>query len=72
MTKTSYILRHGVLAVGLPLAVLLNLVAVYTRPGGVYWSARNVFELAYTVMLIAPTAGVLAGNWRWARRFRRG
>jgi Zn-dependent protease with chaperone function len=68
VTKADYLLRRGVFRVGIPLAVLTNILLVFARgDGDIYWSARNAIEMAFTVMLMAPAVGVVAGNYMWRR-----
>ena len=69
MSRPAYVLRYGVLAVGVPLAVALNVLTLVARGDpALFWSVRNAFELTYTLALVAPTVGVAAGIYLWIWR----
>jgi len=68
LDRTSFVLLYGVLAAGVPIALATNVLALWMRGDlDLLLSVRNTFELAYTLMLIAPVAGAVVGNALWGR-----
>jgi Zn-dependent protease with chaperone function len=69
--KARFVFLFGVMCVGVPLALATNALALWMRDDlGLLFSLQNSFELAYTLMLVAPITGMIAGNAIWNRRVR--
>ena len=69
--KPRFIFLYGVICVGVPLALAANALALWMRDDlYLVLSVQNGFELAYTLMLVAPIVGMIAGNALWTWRTR--
>lgn len=70
--KLAFLLRIGIPAIGMPAAIAFNLLVLWMRGELDLWiSVYNAIELTYTMMLVAPLIGVIAGNEVWVRAERR-
>ena len=66
--KLAFILGYGIVGLGVPLALLVNLAILRARGDwDLLLSAGNAFELTFTLLLVAPVAGVILGHALWAR-----
>lgn len=69
--KARFVFLFGVMCVGVPLALATNALALWMRDDlDLLFSLQNSLEIAYTLMLVAPIVGMIAGNALWARRVR--
>lgn len=61
--RARFVVLYGVLACGIPLALLTDLYAL-TRHGewDIFFSLRHAVQLHIALLLVAPTAGAVAGR----------
>ncbi len=71
--KRQFVLRKGVLGVGLPVAVLMSLTAAFQKPGSVF--QLESFKPGTFVLFLAIFAPIfMAAGWVWGLmvyKFRR-
>ena len=64
--RAAFELKYGLLALGLPLAVLFDLVVVVVRGDlPIYFSARHAVQLGLFTLSIAPVVGLTLGRMVW-------
>lgn len=70
--KPVFLLAYGVLGLGVPLALLAHLALLATRGDwDLVVSTRSAIELTFTLLVVAPAAGVVLGQVLWTRGERR-
>ena len=69
--KLAFLFRVGIPGVGVPAALAFNLLVLWVRGELDLWaSVYNALELTYTMLLVAPLVGAIAGNAIWTRAER--
>ena len=64
--RAAFELKYGLFPLGLPLAVLFDLVVVVLRGDlPIYFSAHHAVQLALFTLSIAPVAGLTLGRMLW-------
>lgn len=64
--RAVFELKYGLLALGLPLALLFDLVVVVLRGDlPIYFSAHHAVQLGLFTLAIAPVAGLTLGRMLW-------
>jgi Zn-dependent protease with chaperone function len=70
--KLAFLVRYGIIAVGVPSALLLNAGLAWAHGDvDLLLSVRNAIELTFTLLLVGPIVGALAGQALWSRGERR-
>jgi hypothetical protein len=64
--RVAFQIRYGLLALGIPVAVLVDLLLIVVRHDfPIFFSAHHVLQLAYLMAVIAPLGGLLLGRLLW-------
>ena len=70
--RLAFVLRIGVVGVGVPFAIALNWLTISVRSDALpFLSPMNALELTLTLLLFAPPVGGLVGLALWQRAERR-
>jgi len=64
--RIAFQVRYGLLAVGVPLAVLVDLALILSRRDTViFFTAHHVLQLALVTAIVAPVVGLFVGRMLW-------
>ncbi|HWL38834.1 MAG TPA: M48 family metallopeptidase [Gemmatimonadaceae bacterium] len=70
--RLPFVLRFGVIGIGVPIAIALNVAIIAVRGDALpFVSPLNAIELTITLLLVAPLVGGISGRWLWQRAERR-
>jgi hypothetical protein len=64
--RTAFLLQYGVLALGLPIAVVFDLLLLIQAGDlAIFFSAHHAFQLALMTSTIGPVVGLILGRMLW-------
>ena len=64
--RAAFQLRYGILALGLPLAVVYDLGVLVARGDlALFFSTHHAVQLALVLMTVAPMVGLIIGRMLW-------